>query len=70
MVSLFDFLGRKAGPEKGLEVATIARENNIFYLTRAREISNPKFTGEVNLYPREFLEYLKQNGIFSEYFEQ
>ena len=53
-VSLYDYLGKPAGEKIGLEVATSARSQGIE--TQTRQISNPKFEGEVLLYPKDFLE--------------
>jgi hypothetical protein len=53
-LSLYDYLRKPAGEKLGLEVATEARKQGIE--TQTRQISNPKFTGEVLLYPKDFLE--------------
>jgi hypothetical protein len=52
-LSLYDYLRKPAGEKLGLEVATAARKQGIQLQTR--EISNPKYTGLVHLYPKEFL---------------
>ena len=54
-LSLYDFLGKAAGEQLGLEVATEARKQGV--LTQTREVSNPKFEGKVLLYPKDFLEF-------------
>jgi hypothetical protein len=54
-LSLYDYLKKAAGEELGLEVAAEARKQGI--KTQTRQISNPKFTGEVLLYPKDFLEF-------------
>jgi hypothetical protein len=54
-LSLYDFLGKAAGGQLGKEVATTAIQNNIPIQTK--EVSNPKYTGTVNLYPKDFLEF-------------
>ena len=54
-LSLFDFLGKAAGEKLGKEVKQEADKQEI--LTQTREISNPKFTGTVLLYPKDFLEF-------------
>ena len=54
-LSLYDYLGRAAGEKLGAEVAAVASQQGILTLTR--EISNPKFTGTVLLYPKDFLEF-------------
>lgn len=53
-LSLYDFLGRAAGPKLGEEVKQYADEQ--FVPFKIREINNPKFTGKVILYPKNFLE--------------
>ena len=54
-LSLFDFLGKAAGEKLGKEVKQEADKQEI--LTQIREISNPKYTGTVLLYPKDFLEF-------------
>ena len=54
MMSLYDYLGRAAGMELGEEVARVAIKEGI--QMDSREVSNPKYTGKVMLYPEEFLE--------------
>jgi hypothetical protein len=54
-LSLYDYLKKPAGEELGLAVATEAAKHGIS--TQTREISNPKFTGTVKLYPKDFLEF-------------
>ena len=53
MLSLFDYLGRAAGQNLGLEVAKYARQQNTQIGTR--QVSNPKYSGNVNLYTEDFL---------------
>jgi hypothetical protein len=53
MLSLYDYLGRAAGKNLGLEVAVYARQQNTKIETR--QISNPIYTGTVNLYTEDFL---------------
>jgi hypothetical protein len=60
MMSLYDYLGRAAGPELGKEVCEVAVA--LKETIHEREISNPKYTGNVHLYRREFLdEFFKKN---------
>ena len=54
-LSLYDYLGKAAGEKLGKEVASAASRGGIKLETR--EISNPKYTGTVLLYPKEFLEF-------------
>ena len=53
-LSLYDFLGKPAGMELGRKVAAAASKSKLKLETR--EVSNPKFTGTVLLYPKDFLE--------------
>ena len=53
MLSLYDYLGRAAGPELGLEVANYARQQGS--PVQIREVSNPKYSGPVNLYTENLL---------------
>jgi hypothetical protein len=59
MMSLYDYLGRAAGKTLGGEVfrtAMVLKET-----VEERAISNPAYTGNVQLYRREFLdEYFKK----------
>ena len=52
-LSLYDYLGYPAGNELGKEVAAAASKSNVKFETR--EVSNPKYTGKVMLYPENFL---------------
>lgn len=54
-LSLYDYLGKPAGTELGKKVKEYADENNVPFTTR--EISTPKFTGTVCLYPKSFLDF-------------
>jgi hypothetical protein len=54
MLSLYDYLGKPAGGELGKEVAAAASKAGIKLETR--EVSNPKYTGIVYLYPKDFLD--------------
>ena len=60
-ISLFDYLGRKAGPELGLKVATAAGKAGV--ITETRDISNPAYKGTVKLYPKAFLDLYFRNGL-------
>jgi len=53
MLSLYDYLGYAAGEKLGKEVWDAAANANI--KTEVREISNPKYSGKVMLYPENFL---------------
>lgn len=57
-LSLYDYLGKAAGSQLGQEVAQAAMRKNI--RIDRKNISNPSYTGEVLLYPKNFLdEYFK-----------
>jgi len=60
-ISLFDYLGQKAGPELGLKVATAAGKAGV--ITETRNISNPAYKGTVKLYPKAFLDLYFKNGL-------
>jgi hypothetical protein len=53
-ISLYDYLGKAAGPELGREVNSYAQSTN--QPVRTREVSNLKYKGKVMLYTREFLD--------------
>jgi len=53
MLSLYDYLGYAAGEKLGKEVAEAAIKAQVKIDTR--EISNPKYSGKVMLYPEDFL---------------
>lgn len=58
MLSLYDYLGKAAGAKLGAEVNASAQSKQIKF--SIREVSNPKYTGKVMLYPKSFLdEYFK-----------
>ena len=60
-ISLYDYLGRAAGPELGQEVATAARKAGV--KGEIREVSNPKYRGPVMLWPRAFLDLYFKGGL-------
>jgi len=54
MLSLYDYLGRAAGPELGQQVASAATRKKIKFGTRYVEQGGYK--GDVMLYPKSFLD--------------
>ena len=54
LMSLYDYLGRAAGIQLGAQVHTAAVLAN--QPTKIRHVSNPKYTGDVNLYTKAFLD--------------
>jgi hypothetical protein len=54
MLSLFDYLGYAAGNKLGEQVAAYAKVRRAKCTTR--HVSNPKYTGHVMLYTKEFLD--------------
>ncbi len=52
--SLYEYLGKAAGNELGKKVATAASAQKIKLTTQ--EVSNPKYTGTVMMYPVNFLD--------------
>ena len=61
MVSLYDYLGRAAGPDLGKQVATAAAKAGV--KSEIREVSNIKYTGPIMLYPRSFLDLYFKGGL-------
>ena len=61
MVSLYDYLGRAAGPELGKQVATAAAKAGVKH--EIREVSNSKYTGPIMLYPKSFLDLYFKGGL-------
>jgi hypothetical protein len=65
-LSLYDYLGKAAGPELGKQVADYAKERKAQH--RKRYVSNKKYAGEVLLYTKEFLdEYFEMQDTPSTY---
>ena len=61
MMSLYDYLGHAAGMQLGDQVAKVA--TNVGVKMDTRYVSNTKYTGNVTLYPEEFLKlYFQANG--------
>ena len=61
MLSLYDYLGHAAGPELGRQVAYAAAKAGI--KSEMTEVSNPKYKGNVMLYPKGFLDLYFKNNI-------
>ena len=61
MVSLYDYLGRAAGPDLGKQVATAAAKAGVKH--EIREVSNPKYRGPIMLYPKSFLDLYFKGGL-------
>jgi hypothetical protein len=62
MMSLFEYLGYAAGSELGKEVYDTA--NKLRETIRTQEVSNPKYSGKVMLYRREFLDIYFGNIVY------
>jgi len=60
-ISLFDYLGRKAGQELGLSVATAAGKAGV--PTETRYVETRTYKGDVNLYPKAFLDLYFKGSI-------
>ena len=54
MMSLYDYLGKAAGKSLGASVASEAAKQKIKIETR--DVSNPKYSGPIMLYPKYFLD--------------
>ena len=62
MLSLYDYLGKAAGPVLGKQVAECAAERKIKY--EIRFVTNPKYAGDIMLYPETFLkEYFNKPSL-------
>jgi len=62
MLSLYDYLGRAAGPDLGEEVAKAATAEKI--KISAKYVSNPKYSGEILMYPKKWLDkYFKVSQV-------
>ena len=61
MISLYDYLGRAAGPDLGKQVATAAAKAGV--KSEIREVSNVKYTGPIMLYTRSFLDLYFKGGL-------
>ena len=54
MLSLYDYLKKPAGGELGRKVAAAAMKEKI--LIGSKQVSNPKYKGEILMYPKEWLD--------------
>lgn len=62
MLSLFDYLGKPAGQELGGEVVKAAMAHSNYIPIKRRYVSTKFYNGEVNLFPKEFLnEYFNKS---------
>ena len=62
MMSLYEYLGRAAGPELGKQVADTAKK--LQETIKEQDVSNPKYTGKVLLYRREFLDEYFEKKVY------
>jgi hypothetical protein len=61
MISLYDYLGRAAGPDLGKTVATAAAKAGI--KSEIREVNHIGYKGPIMLYPRTFLDNFFGGGL-------
>ena len=61
MISLYDYLGRAAGPDLGKQVAIAASKSGI--KSEIREVSHVGYKGPIMLYPRTFLDNFFGGGL-------
>jgi hypothetical protein len=60
LLSLYDYLGKAAGPELGKQVNETAKTKKIKYVVK--EVSIPTYKGKIMMYPKSFLDnYFKEN---------
>jgi len=64
MISLYDYLGRAAGPDLGKKVAIAASEAGV--KSEIREVSHVGYKGPIMLYPRDFLDNFFGGGSMNE----
>jgi hypothetical protein len=62
MMSLYEYLGYAAGSELGKEVAATAVA--LHETIQEQYVSNPRYTGNVKLYRREFLDEYFNRKIY------
>lgn len=60
-VSLYEYLGKAAGPSLGEEINKIAIATKQPFVRQ--DVDNPKFTGKVFCYTREFLDEIINTKI-------
>jgi len=64
-LSLFDYLKRPAGSDLGKSVAEHAKKSKV--KPTSKDVSNPKYTGKVLMYPKSFLDgYFKPQSTYVE----
>ena len=61
MISLYDYLGRAAGPDLGKEVANAAAKAGVKH--SIREVNHRGYNGPIMLYPRSFLDLYFKGGL-------
>jgi hypothetical protein len=62
LLSLYDYLGKPAGPELGKQVNETAKTKKI--KCTIKEVSTPTYKGRIMMYPKSFLdEYFKTPQI-------
>ena len=61
MISLYDYLGRAAGPDLGKEVASAAAKAGVKH--SIRELNHKGWNGPVQLYPKAFLDLYFKGGL-------
>ena len=61
MISLYDYLGRAAGPDLGKKVASAAAKAGVKH--EMREVNHKGWNGPIMLYPRAFLDLYFKNGL-------
>ena len=61
MISLYDYLGRAAGPDLGKKVAGAATKAGVKF--QIREVNHVGYSGPIMLYPRTFLDNFFGGGL-------
>ena len=61
MISLYDYLGRAAGPDLGKQVASAAARAGVKH--EIREVKHAGWNGPIMLYPKSFLDNFFGGGL-------
>ncbi len=61
MMSLYDYLGRAAGPELGQRVAAAAASQKVGFQTK--HVNTLTYKGEIMMYPKDFLDKFFGGGL-------
>tara|TARA_R100000734_G_C3297623_1_gene88633 strand:+ start:587 stop:844 length:258 start_codon:yes stop_codon:yes gene_type:complete len=70
-MSLYDYLGKAAGPDLGKKVFEAVKQSSEFVKVESKEVNTPYYQGKVLMYPKWYLDAYFDNGQEDEiYVEQ